>query len=248
MSADPAPLVLVTRPALEAAETAVRLRERGFAPFIEPMLQIVPRPGPMLDLAGVQAILITSGNGARALAQRTAVRDLPVYAVGDATAAALKTLGFASVRNAGADAEALAKLVGQSCSPAAGALLHARGEAVQNDPALPLTEAGFAVRPVVLYEACPVSAFSPALERTMRERRLRHALFFSSRTAEAFVRLAGAAGLLAPCESMEACCLSPAVAAALDGVRWRAVRIAVRRDLDAMLDLLPRAPGRAKGM
>ena len=246
-AAGAAPLVLVTRPAAEAEETAAKLRARGFAPFVEPMLEIVPRPGPMLELAGVQAILVTSGNGARLLAERTPVRDRPVFAVGDTTQATLAALGFTRVRSAGADAEALAELVKRSCNPAAGALVHARGAAIQVDPALPLTAAGFAIWPVVLYDACPVSAFSPALERTMRERQLRYALFFSSRTAEAFVRLAGVAGLIARCDVIEACCLSPAIAAALDGVRWRAVRSAVRRDQDAMLDLLPRT-GRAEGM
>jgi uroporphyrinogen-III synthase len=237
-------LVLVTRPQPEAEETAARLRGLGHACLVEPMLEIATRPGPALDLAGVQAVLVTSRNGARALAARTAERGVPAFAVGAATAASLRALGFRRIE-AGADtASALAELVGRSCSPAAGALLHVRGEAVASDPLPRLEQAGFAVRAAVLYEARAVSAFSPHLERTMRQRALGYALFFSPRTARTFVTLAAAAGLQSAAAAAEACCLSPAVAAAADAMGWRAVRVAVRPEQEALLALLPPA-GRA---
>ena len=45
-------------------------------------------------LAACQAILVTSANGARALAEATEQRSKPIFAVGDTTAATAEGLGF----------------------------------------------------------------------------------------------------------------------------------------------------------
>jgi uroporphyrinogen-III synthase len=233
-------LVLVTRPRPEAEETAARLEALGHSCLIEPMLEIVPMEGPALDLGGVQALLVTSRNGARALAARTMERRLRVFAVGDATAGVLGDLGFTHVEAGEGTGLDLAERVRGSCAPAGGALLHVRGLDVAADPVPPLRAAGFETRSAVLYEVRTPSAFSPHLERTMRQRAIGYALFFSHRTARAFVRLADAAGLGPACGDIEACCLSAAVAAGLEGVGWRAVRVSVRPRQEALLALLPR--------
>lgn len=62
--------ILITRPAEDGAAIAARLAERGHDGIVAPLL--VPRygDGPAPDLAGVQAVLITSANGVRALVHR----------------------------------------------------------------------------------------------------------------------------------------------------------------------------------
>jgi uroporphyrinogen-III synthase len=232
-------LVLVTRPRPEAEETAARIQAMGHSCLIEPMLEIVPMEGPALDLGGVQALLVTSRNGARALAARTMERALRVFAVGGATASVLADLGFAHVEAAEGTGLDLAERVRERCAPAGGALLHVRGSDVAADPLPLLRAAGFETRSAVLYEVRTPSAFSPHLERTMRQRAIGYALFFSPRTAQAFVRLADAAGLGPACGDIEACCLSAAVATGLEGVGWRAVRVSVRPRQEALLALLP---------
>jgi len=234
-------LVLVTRPRPEAEETAARIQALGHACLIEPMLEIVPLAGSPLDLAGVQALLVTSRNGARALATRSPERALRVFAVGEATARLLVDLGFAAVETAEGTALDVAERVRRSCAPPAGALLHVRGAEVVADPVPLLRTAGFETRSAVWYEARTPSAFSPHLKRTMRQRAIGYALFFSRRTARTFVSLAEAADLRSACADIEACCLSAAVAAGLEGVGWRAVRVSVRPEQDALLALLPPA-------
>jgi len=96
------PLVLVTRPQPEADATATRVAALGYRTLIEPLIEIVPRPGPPLELGDIQAVLVTSGNGARALAAHTPVRDQWLFSVGDATAKALRELGFLRVESAAA--------------------------------------------------------------------------------------------------------------------------------------------------
>src|SRR6267378_1808470 len=86
---------LVTRPRAVAESLADALAARGIAAIIEPLLQIHYRSGPEPDFAGVQAILCTSANGVRALARLTAERALPLFAVGDTSAARARDDGFA---------------------------------------------------------------------------------------------------------------------------------------------------------
>ncbi|HXV26303.1 MAG TPA: uroporphyrinogen-III synthase [Alphaproteobacteria bacterium] len=237
-----AALVLVTRPLPEADETAVRIRALGYRCMIEPMLEIAPLVGAPLCLQGIQVLLVTSRNGARALAGRSADRTMRVFAVGEATANQLRDLGFTNVESAAGSGRELVERVRQSCDPAGGALLHVRGDRVAVDPVPMLQAAGFEARSVILYEARTPSAFTENLERTMRQRALRYALFFSPRTARTFVTLAHGASLDACCSAIEACCLSAAVAAGLEKVRWRRVRVSVRPEQEALLDMLPPLP------
>src|SRR5690348_13331331 len=101
---------LVTRPEADAQALAEALAARGVEPVIEPLLQIGFREGAAPDLAGAQALLFTSANGARACAAASPRRDLPVLAVGDATARAARELGYVRVESAGGDVEDLARL------------------------------------------------------------------------------------------------------------------------------------------
>src|SRR5436853_3743583 len=85
---------LVTRPRAESADLAELLAARGIDAVIEPLLDIRYRGGPAPDLTGVQAILCTSANGVRALARLTDERGVPLFAVGDASAARARNDGF----------------------------------------------------------------------------------------------------------------------------------------------------------
>jgi len=226
---------LITRPAEDAQEIADALRARGFAVVIEPMLEIVPLDAPAPDLFDVQALLFTSVNGVRALTRLVMRRDLPVFAVGNATAAAARAAGFTSVHSAGGDTGDLARLVRARLQPDAGALLHVSGSAVAGDLADALAKDGFHVRREMLYEARPATALSPALLQHLKARGIDLVLFFSPRTARTFVSLVRDAGLDASLDRAIAICLSHAVAAALSGLPLRAVRVAARPELAALL-------------
>ena len=71
--------VLITRPRDEALELADALAVRGIDSLIEPMIRIVMRADAKLELDDAQAVLLTSANGARALAAASPERQLPVY-------------------------------------------------------------------------------------------------------------------------------------------------------------------------
>ena len=233
--------VLITRPAEDAAPLAGRLAALGIAALIEPMLAIRLIAGPPPDLAGVQALLITSANGVRALAARSAARSaqrgVVVFAVGDASAAAARAAGFARIESAAGDVESLGRLVRARLDPSGGALLHVAGAEVAGALADDLRAAGFDYRRTVLYRAATADRLSPAAAAALAEGSIAAVLLYSPRTAAALVRLIGAAGLAAACARIDALCLSGAVARAAAGIAWRSVRTAARPDQDALIAL-----------
>ena len=230
--------VLITRPREDAEALAATLAARGIEGLIEPLLEIQPLTTGDLDLTGVQAVLLTSANGARALARTGARRDLPIFAVGAATAEAAGEAGFNRVDAAGGDVAALAALAGARLDPAAGPLLHVSGSAVAGDLTGRLEAAGFAVRRAVLYAAHPVAALSAGATAALAGDAIDAVLLFSPRTAKWFVRLAREASLTAALGDVRALCLSAAVAGEAGAVVWREVAVAARPDQDALLALI----------
>lgn len=234
---------LVTRPEEDAAPLARALAERGIATLLAPMLRIAPLAEAEQRLAdamvGAQALLFTSANGARIFARGSARRELPVFTVGDASAAAARLAEFRSVTSAGGDVADLAALVAARLAPRHGALVHVAGSATAGDLGGMLAARGFTLRRVVVYEALPATALPDEAATALAAGTVELALFFSPRTAATFVRLAAAAGLAPACGRMTALALSPAVATALAALGWREVLVApkpTQGDLLAALD------------
>ena len=228
-------LALVTRPHSEAKALAAQLAERGIEAVIEPMIEIVARADVALDLAGVQAVLLTSANGARALARASSERGVAVFAVGDATAQAARDAGFRQVASAGGDVVDLARLAAQRLRPTEGKLLHVAGSEVAGDLAGALGAAGFAVERAVLYEARAAAALSPETVRLIDDEKIDLALFFSPRSAAIFARLVDAAGVAAGLAATTAASISAAADAALGGLPFRARLVAAAPTQAALL-------------
>lgn len=234
--------VLITRPLSDAKELAERLHARGHTTLIEPLISIVFDEGAALDLDGVQALLFTSANGARAAAGRTIERAIPALAVGPATGAVARALGFTHVSESTGDGvDALALSVGKQLNPAQGTLLHITGTATAGDLKAALEPSGFTVRTQQLYDAHTADSFSRAFTAELTAGRIDVATFLSPRTADRFVTLIRAASLESPCEKITALALSDAVANALAPLRFRKVLVAKQPNAAALLDLLNQA-------
>ena len=112
--------VLITRPEREATTLATALSQRGHVPVIAPLfhLEILHPPADFAaSLAACQGVLLTSANGARALAEASEQRGRPILAVGDTTAATAEGLGFSAVTSAAGDAAALAGSGAEGAAP-----------------------------------------------------------------------------------------------------------------------------------
>lgn len=234
--------LLITRPEEDAEPLASALAARGITSLIEPLLTVADVEGPAPGLAGVQALLVTSANGVRAFARRSPERAMPVLAVGDASAAAARRLGFTSVKSAAGDVAALARLVAAELDPGNGVLLHVAGSKVAGDLAGDLARAGFACRRHVLYQARPAESFSAAASEALARGAVDGVLLFSPRTASTFARLITDAGIAGACRRLVAYCLSRAVADAVSGLAWRDVVVARAPNQESLLNAVAGGP------
>jgi len=233
--------VLITRPEREATTLATALGQRGHAAVIAPLFRLAflhPPTDFAAALAACQAVLLTSANGARALAEASEQRSTPVFAVGDTTAATAEGLGFTAVTSASGDGAALAELVRQRLDPKAGPLVHVSGVDVAGE----IAPEGFEVRRFALYEAREAEALPDSARAALQARALDAATFFSPRAAALFARLVSAAGLAETCRDVAAVAISPAAAAPLSALPFKAVVAAPRPTRQAVLDEIDHLP------
>ena len=229
--------LLITRPEEDGEALSKRLLAAGHEAILAPVMEIVAVDA-RLELEGVQALLVTSRNGARMLARATPRRDLPVYAVGDQSAAEAKADGFAIVTSAAGNVAALATLVARSIDPKRGPLLHGAGSAQAGDLAQMLAAKGFTVRRTILYESRAKKALPDAAQRALKTGYVEGVLFYSPRTARVFGELAQEAGLGAGLGSLTAYCLSEAVAEAASPFAYKAYRVAKTPNEATLLALI----------
>ena len=230
--------LLLTRPRQDSLALAEVLARHGIESLIEPMMKVRIDDDARLDLSGAQAILLTSANGARALAATSPdeeARCLPILAVGCATAQAARDAGFRSVTAAGGDVEALAALAIARLRPDAGRLVHVAGRDTIGGLSERLAAAGFETKRVPLYDAVAASAFSTPARRALEAQTLAGAAFYSPRTARLFAKLARESRLDLTARALTAFCLSQAVAEAAASLPWKRVSVAAAPQQDALV-------------
>lgn len=147
----------MTRAQPGAGRTAERLAARGFEPLVVPMLEIRPLSQAAPDLSGIAALAFTSPNGVDAFTRLAGRPELPVFAVGDATARAARAAGWTGVTSALGAIEDLARLIADR---AAGPVLAPGAREPAGD--LPGLLAGrVEVRRLAVYEALETRTTPP---------------------------------------------------------------------------------------
>ena len=231
--------LLVTRPEPDAARTATALRACGHSVVIAPLLRIEPLAAAAIGTGPWAAVLVTSANIAHAIAghaRRVDLTHLPVFAVGERSANAMRTLGCAQVISAGGNAGDLARIVAAHLNPPA-RLLYLAGEHRSGDLGGELRTKGFAVETAAIYRAVAADILPPEAAAALAGG-LDGVLHFSRRSAEAYVEAARAAGLLESALQPAHFCLSAQVAAPLQSAGGRLVRVARQPAEAALLDLI----------
>jgi uroporphyrinogen-III synthase len=228
--------VLITRPRARAEDLARRLEAHGDTVLIEPLLTIAPIAEAIPSLAGVQAIVLTSANAVSALSEPA--KRLPVFAVGDATAAAARRAGCATVVSAAGTGADLARRIARRCHPDRGILLHLSGEEVRPEMAQALTAAGFGLRRQAVYRAEAATTLSPNTTEAFFRGGIDAVLLFSPRTARILVDLIREHDLALTLEAVSAICLSAAVAKPCRELVWKNIYLAARPARSALLEAL----------
>jgi uroporphyrinogen-III synthase len=220
-------LVWITRAEPGASATAARVAALGFTPVVSPLLRLQPVAAE-IDLTDVAALAFTSANGVRAFAAAHEARDLPSYAVGEATAEAARAAGFAKVISADGDVAALARRI--AADPPGGVVLHPAAAEPAGDLAADLAKAGIPVRSVTVYRSEEVE---PTLALSCWES-LSAVLLHSPRAARALETLIAARA--AP--QLRVLAISPAAAAPMAHLDLAGVAVAPLPNEHDLLSLL----------
>jgi uroporphyrinogen-III synthase len=230
--------LLVTRPEPDNARTAAALRALGHEVTLAPLLRIETIEDADLGASPWAAILLTSANGARAIAQhprRLELMAVPVLTVGPGSADAARAAGFSDVVSADGDARDLIRLAGSRFADAGLPLLYPAGEDRARDLGGELSAQGLSIRTVVVYRAAK-AALLPAVRAALEHGRIDGVLHFSRRSVESYLECGrGFAELaLAPVHY----CLSARAAEPLRLAGAGAIRVAAQPDEARLLALV----------
>lgn len=235
--------LLVTRPEADAAPLRAALETAGHVVVVKPLLRVEPVPAAAIELDGVQALIATSRNALRALADRGDLgraRGLPLVVVGPGTAALARELGFGQVIEGPASARDLPPVIACRFSPTRGALLHLAGETLAFDLAAALLALGLEVRVATLYRSVPATALSPALCDMLAASLIDGVILMSPATARTYVQLVDRHALAGAIQPLVHFCLSGSVAQPLAALRDVRIEVALRPNAQEMLDLVAR--------
>jgi uroporphyrinogen-III synthase len=235
--------LLLTRPQPDAERTAAMLRARGHSVTIAPLLRIEAIVDAELGSGPWAAILVTSANAARAIAAHkrfAELQPLPAIAVGEQSARALRTVGFADVSFAEGGASDLARLVAERLKRGA-PLLYLAGADRSGDIAHDLGGQNFVVRTVVVYRAIAADVLPSAAAEALASG-IDGVLHFSRRSAETYAKTARADNLHEKALKRPThFCLSAQVAEVLAQAGAANVRIAPQPAETALVALVPAA-------
>src|SRR2546421_162360 len=214
--------VLVTRPHPDDETTAQALRARGVDVLRAPMLRCEPVPFQDDADANYGAVIVTSANALRAIAPHLAASrllELPLFAVGENTAAAARDVGFGEVIASKGDAGALRDLVLASMKSKrlkkASPILYLAGADLARDLAGDLGENGFTVVTQTTYRMVPAPSLPQDVCDAFVAHEIEAVLHYSRRSARAFLEAARAGGVEISALALPQCCISAAVASIL---------------------------------
>ena len=232
--------VLVTRPEPGASETARRLTAMGHEPAVLPLTEIrrLDLTDPP-DARDFDAVVATSGAALRSAppALLASLLDLPLFAVGDATAEAARKAGFARAESASGDSPALAAQVVLTL-PEGSRIVYLCGRVRTGDLAERLRKAGFAVATVETYDTLPIEFQSSEIGELLEARPVDAVLLYSANAAVLFARLLASREAGPLVRAARLLCMSARAAQALPESARARSEIARTPDEPALLRLL----------
>lgn len=230
-------LMLVTRAEPDAQATQARLAALDIRTVIAPLLVRQNLPAHLPPTEGFSAMVVTSANGLRALADQDLlprVLHLPVFAVGDRTAEAARQLGFARVTSASGALDDLVATLARARLD--GPVLYPAGRHLSADLAHALAPLGLMVATVTVYEMVGAPDLPAGCLAGLGDGTIGAVLHYSRRSAELFC--AAAAGIERPRRrALAQLCLSEAVAAPLLEHQFGRILLADHPSEEAMMAL-----------
>jgi len=229
---------LVTRPRPDAQTLAATLGEMGHTAIVSPVIVVKQLKFSPIDWSRFDAIIFTSSNGV-VLGGKfpPPALSLPVFTVGDRTAAAARDAGFVTVSSANGNVDTLARTLAGLPRRAPDRYVHICGRQTKGNLQDALSATGAKVETVAVYDVQPAAALTGKAVRGFQAGTVDGAIFLSPKTAQAFVQLAGSANIGVMGQDFVFAVISNATGAELSGLGGQ-VKVAEHPDLGSVLALL----------
>lgn len=221
--------ILLTRPQEDSRRFALQIREQmpKIEILVSPLMRVTYRDA--VPTTAPKALIFTSRHGVLAAQSMNLAKNIPVFAVGDATARAAQTL-FKTVHSADGDASALVRTI-KTAAPKP-PLLHIRGGHSRGEIAQTLNALGLQTDDLVAYDQ-DLLPLTPAAQSLLEGAKPMIVPLFSPRTAAQF------ATQCPPGACLFLACMSEAVADEVKHLPAKMRTIADDPTASAMLAALP---------
>lgn len=227
-------MIWLTRPLEDSRAMQAALAAERIPSLVAPLMRIEPHATLDLPATEPDALFVTSRHGAAALAQ-VPWRHLPVYAVGEATAAEARNHGFTQVVSGMHGAlELLPQVLQQHAEGAT--ILYLSGEEMKVDVPALLTSQHRQVVRCIAYRSIAETTLPDALIHAIEP--LRGVVFFSPRSAAIANQLLTQAGMAEHAAHMDAYCFSLDVASVAGALPWQRLHSCAVPTMQAMMELL----------
>jgi uroporphyrinogen-III synthase len=233
---------LITRPQSDASQLAQWLMQLGHEAIVSPVIEIFCVDTPRPDPAPFQGLIITSRNALRCLAKTDdlgSFRDLPLFAVGAATARQAQEFGFSEIHQGPGRAIDLIPVINAEYEKIPNPqLFHPGGAKKAFDLAPHLRKSGIELVELVVYESRLCKNLTQSAIEAITSAKLGGVILMSPRTAEHFRKLVIDNHLEKEMSHIPCLCLSPKVAKALKNMPCKEKPIARAPDLGGIMELI----------
>lgn len=235
MNVQSQPLVLVTRPAPQAATLAQAIETAypgKWRVVISPLMEIQTFSVP-IDLSDIHTLIFTSANGVRSFVSASSRRDIPALCAGQSSCDLAQESGLAA-RNIAQDAAGLIEaLQSRPNPPGSNKFLHLHGQHQTSDIVSTLQAGGIPARGQSLYDQIAVPLPEDVISM-LQSGEIDTVTLFSPRTAQVFAQQISHLKLD---ENTRLLCLSNAIAAQVAQLNL-STHVATRPDQSALLKIL----------
>ena len=232
--------IVLTRAEEDNAGMRARLEARGIAVSLSPMLTIALGPVDASAIEAASALIVTSRNALKALSQTQALaaaRSKPIFAVGPATAAFAKSLGFVTVIEGPGTAAKLIPVIAGDAISKAGPLLHLSGDVIAYDLRPELAARGLQVERRTVYRTVAAKTIDSGVRESLSAGGVDAVILMSPATARAWRNATSEPELKAQLTKVAHLCLSDAVAKPFEADTKQKIEIPSAPNAEQMLAL-----------
>lgn len=224
---------LITRPAEDALELQESLDSLGVFSYVEPLAEIE-----YLDKSvpsGFDLVVFTSAKAINAYRRVSDEAGVRIAVVGKISEKEAKKAGFFDIMTADGEVDSLIKLIRQEIPPKS-KILYVHGNFVTKDLAGELGDE-YSVTGLELYKTTYADRFTLDLVSAIKKGQVLFSMFYSSKVAECFIKLAKKNKIEADLKKIKAICISDKVAQNLGGFFGEAL-ISGDKSTESMLELV----------